>query len=281
MSDIITKTFPADGPIRLSIEQRSGDVEVTAADTAEVTVRLHPSGPGGDELADRTTVEYRPGALRVEVPRSTSLIGRSPSVDIVVTVPAGSAASVQSGSGDIRLLGPLADVSGKAGSGAVSVQSAADVRLTTGSGDVTVDDCAGAAVRTGSGDIRIRRLSGSVDLESGSGAIDVDGTVGDGRMSAASGDVTIGSVAGRVGVTTASGDITVREAVEGDITAGTASGGVTVGLAAGTAAKLDVSSITGSVRSDLDPADAPAETDRTLLLAVTTVSGSIRLHRAG
>lgn len=288
MSDFISQTFPAEGPISLSIEQRSGDVEVTAADTTEVEVRLHPSGPGGDDLAQRTTVEYRPGALRIKVPRnsmsvgaSTVIVGRSPAVDITVLVPTGSAAEVETGSGDVQLTGRFGEVSGKAGSGDLSVESSGDVRVVAGSGDIRIGSCSGVFAKTGSGDIRVGRVTGGVELESGSGGIEVDGPVTDARLSAASGDIGVGTVAGRLTVKTASGDINVRRAEEGDITVRAASGDVTVGLAAGTAAKLDVSSITGSVRSDLDAADAPAASDRTLLLAVQTVSGSVRLHRAG
>ncbi|WP_026877776.1 DUF4097 family beta strand repeat-containing protein [Jiangella gansuensis] len=288
MSDFISQTFPAEGPISLSVEQRSGDVEVTAADTTEVEVRLHPSGPGGDDLAQRTTVEYRPGALRIKVPRSTTSFVASAevrasaaSVDIVVTVPAGSDAEVETSSGDVQLTGRFGEVSGRAGSGDLSIESGGDVRVVAGSGDVRIGSCAGVSAKTGSGEIRIGRVTGGVELQSGSGGIEVDGPVTDARLSAASGDIGVGTVAGRLTVKTASGDITVRRAEEGDITVRAASGDVTVGLAAGTAAKLDVSSVTGSVRSDLDATDAPAASDRTLLLAVKTVSGSVRLHRAG
>ncbi|RIQ35942.1 DUF4097 family beta strand repeat-containing protein [Jiangella rhizosphaerae] len=279
MSDILTHTFPADGPISLSVGQRSGDVVVTAADTAEIVVELRPAGHDGDDLARRTRVEHRPGALRIEVPRTTSLLGRSASVDVAVTVPAGSTVDAQAASGDIRLDGRFADVTGKCGSGDVAVDTCDDVRVSTGSGDVYVTECAGASVRTGSGSIRLGTAAGGVDLESGSGDIEVEQPVRDGRISAASGDVRVATVEGRVEVKTASGDITAHRALEGELRARTASGDVSVGIVAGTAANLDVSSISGSIHSELDRADAPAATDRTLLLSVSTVSGAIRLHR--
>ncbi|WP_162606079.1 DUF4097 family beta strand repeat-containing protein [Jiangella aurantiaca] len=279
MSDILTHTFPADGPISLSIGQRSGDLVVTAAATSEIVVELRPAGPDGDDLARRTQVEHRPGAVRIEVPRTTSLLGRSTSVDIAVTVPTGSTVDAQAGSGDIRLDGRFADVAAKCGSGDIAVDICDDLRLSTGSGDVYVTESAGAVIRTGSGSIRFGTAGGTVDLESGSGTIEVEQPLSSGRISAASGDVRIATVDGRVELKTASGDITAHRAVEGELRARTASGNVAVGIVAGTAANLDVSSISGSIHSDLDHADAPAETDRTLLLAVTTVSGSIRLHR--
>jgi DUF4097 and DUF4098 domain-containing protein YvlB len=279
VSDIVQHTFTADGPISLNVEQRSGDLVVTAADTTEVTVDVRPAGRDGDDLAQRTQVDFRPGALRIEVPRSVSLLGRSASVDITVTVPAGSTVKAQSGSGDIRLDGRYADVSAKSGSGDVAVDTGAELQLSTGSGNVYVSECAGIDVRTGSGEIRVGTAAGRADLQSGSGGIEVEQPLRDGRLSAASGDVRVGTVEGRVEVKTASGDVTVHRAVEGELRARTASGGVAVGIVAGTAANLDVSSVSGTIRSELDSTDAPAGSDRTVLLTVSTVSGSIRLHR--
>lgn len=279
MSDIATHVFPADGPISLSVGQRSGDLLVTAADTTEITVELRPAGHDGDDLAGRTTVDHRPGALRIEVPRTTSLLGRSASVDITITVPTGSTVDAEAGSGDIRLDGRFADVAAKCGSGDIAVDTCDDLRVNTGSGDVYVTEAAGARVRTGSGSIRFGSAGGTVDLESGSGSIDVEQSLNSGRISAASGDVRVATVDGRVELKTASGDISADRAVEGNLRARTASGNVSVGIVAGTAANLDVSSISGSIHSDLDHADAPAASDRALLLSVTTVSGSIRLHR--
>lgn len=280
MSDIVMHTFTADGPIGLSVTQRSGDVVVTAADTTEITVELRPSGRDGAELAQNTQVDFRAGALRIEVPRSTSFLGRSNSVHIAVTVPAGSTVDAEAGSGVVRLDGRFGAVSGKCGSGDISVDTCADLRLTTGSGETYVNECAGAGIRTGSGGIRLGTATGAVDLESGSGSIEVEQPLHDGRVSAASGDVRVNTVDGRVELKTASGDLTVHRALEGDLRVRSASGDVTVGIVAGTAANLDVSSISGSIRSELDPADAPAGSDRTLLLSVSTVSGGVRLHRA-
>lgn len=279
MSDIVMHQFTADGPIGLTVEQRSGDVVVTAADTTDITVELRPAGRDGDDLAQRTLVGFRSGALRIEVPRSMSVLGRSAAVDIAVTVPAGSTVDAQAGSGDIRLDGRFGAVSGKCGSGDLSLDTAADVKLSTGSGDVYVSECDGANIRTGSGAIRLGTATSPVDLQSGSGGIEIEQPLRDGRVSTASGDLRVDTVDGRVELKTASGDITVHRAVEGDLRARSASGGITVGIVAGTAAHLDVSSISGSIRSELDRADAPADSDRTLLLSVSTVSGGVRLHR--
>lgn len=237
-------TFPADGPVDVSIWQSSGDITVSALDTTDVTVDIRASGRDAHELLDMTTVEYHAGALRVETPRSLGgKIGRS-SVDIHVTVPSGSSADLRSGSGTIEVDGEFAAVSGK-----------------TGSGDVTIQRGTEVAVSTGSGDIKIT------------------GLVASGRASTGSGDVKVADVGESFEVKTASGDITIARAAEGELRAKAASGDVTVGIASGTAAHLDVSTVSGRVRSELDETDAPAGTDRKLMLSARTVSGSITLER--
>lgn len=272
-------TFPADGPIGMSVRQTSGDLTVTATDTDQVTVDVRASGRNADDLVAATTVEYRDGALRIEAPRSTGLLGGS-SVDINVTLPAGSTADLQSGSGDVVLDGELGAVAAKAGSGVVTIASCADARLQSGSGGMIVRRCASIVAHAGSGDVRIGEVDGRVDVETGSGDIEVSGRITGGRASTGSGDVEVGSVEGAFDIRTASGEIGVRRAVEGQLQATAASGNVSVAIADGTAAHLDVSSVTGHVLSDLDEADAPDDSDRKLFLTVRTVSGSIRLHRA-
>ena len=58
-----------------------------------------------------------------------------------------------------------------------------------------------------------------------------------------------------------------------------ASGDVHAGVTNGTAAWLDVHTVSGHVRSGLDAADAPTSDDRKVRLQLSTVSGDIELVR--
>jgi DUF4097 and DUF4098 domain-containing protein YvlB len=284
-SNSFPRTFPADGPIAASISNGNGDVVITAADVPELTVDLRPGSagdPDGLELVERATVAYHAGSLRIEIPERRGLqlsFGRGPSVDVFVTVPAGSTISTKTGSGDVRTDGQLGSVDAEAGSGDVSIDACGDARLRAGSGALLVGAAASVTARTGSGDVRIERADGDVDVEVGSGDVELGTTAGDVRVTAASGDVRLDSMGGEVRLRTASGDIDVRRVVEGDLRTRSASGDIVIGIAEGTAAQLDVSSISGRVRSELEHTDAPADTDRTAVVTSQSVSGSITLIR--
>ncbi|WP_165367521.1 DUF4097 family beta strand repeat-containing protein [Phytoactinopolyspora endophytica] len=279
------RVFPAPTPISLSVKSRSGNIQVTAADVTETTVDIQPGKPGDTdaiEVIDRARVDHQENALRIDISRrgkGPSLL-RDPSVNVRVTVPLSSAVSVQAGSADVVLTGGLGDVAAKTGSGDVIAESCADVTIKTGSGDIRVDGATGAEANTGSGDILVQHCSGRIGTDTGSGNIRIDRAGDHTEAHTSSGDIEVGEVMAQLDSRTASGDIRIRRAIEGDVAAKTASGDVTVGVATGTAAKLDCSSASGRVRSDLEPADAPAETDRTVLIAARAASGSITIARA-
>ena len=66
---------------------------------------------------------------------------------------------------------------------------------------------------------------------------------------------------------------------EVEVKAKAASGDIHAGVRQGTAAWLDVHTVSGRVASSLDAASAPADDDRTVRLHLSTVSGDIALAR--
>jgi hypothetical protein len=58
------------------------------------------------------------------------------------------------------------------------------------------------------------------------------------------------------------------------------SGGVRVGVAQGVAALLDLHSVSGRVRSELDAAGAPVDGEKHIELSLSTVSGNVSVARA-
>ncbi len=274
-------TFQTDGPVDVTVLQTSGTTVLTASDTTEVKVDLHASGRDADDLIARTTVEYHAGSLRIEVPKSTGFFGRSASVDVRASVPNASTADVRSGSGHTELEGEFGTTAVAAGSGAVVVAACTEARVKTGSGDTTVHRCTDITADSGSGDIHVGHAEGRVEVQTGSGDVEIGGAVTSGRVTTASGDISISAVKGTVELRTASGDTTVQSAIHGELNTTAASGDAVIGIAAGTAAHLDVSAVSGQVQSGLEETDAPTAADRTLTLSARTVSGSITLSRAG
>lgn len=278
------REFDTPGTVRLRIELQSGDITVTAVEASTTSVQIEP-GPGdaARELAEQTIIEQRGDEIVVLAPRRlASFFRRTPSLDISVRLPVGSsldaelnagdltasgsltAARIKTGSGDIRLDTVTQSVDVATGSGDVVVRdSHGSTRLSTGSGDIGLQAAGGrATLATGSGDVRVRQAGDAVDIKTGSGDAQVDDAHGDVSIKSGSGDQQVGRAArGRVHCQTASGD-------------------VHVGVAEGTAAWLDVHSLTGTVSSQLGEAGPPSEGEETVEVHANTVNGDITVVRA-
>ncbi|WP_043497465.1 DUF4097 family beta strand repeat-containing protein [Georgenia sp. SUBG003] len=273
--------FPVPGPVRVQAATRASDLTVVADDVARATVRLDPTRPDGDgqALAESTLVELTGDTLRVEVPQwRTRLFGPSARLRITVTVPTGSSVDATSGSGDVTTVGRLSAVVVRVGSGDVALGDTDDVDITTGSGDVTVASLGTGQVLTGSGDASVGTVRRFLRARSGSGDL-VVGSVTELEGATGSGDLLVKELTGRAVVRTASGDLTVRRAVRGQLEAKTASGDVHVRVAEGTAVLLDCSTVSGGLRSSLEPGAEPGPDEPALVLRARTVSGDVTVQR--
>ncbi|HEY3002014.1 MAG TPA: DUF4097 family beta strand repeat-containing protein [Kribbellaceae bacterium] len=219
----------------------------------------------GDELVlDPPRTDHRPPALhlRIEAPVALELRVSTGSADITAGTTIGSA-RLATGSGDIRLGRVEGALDAKAGRGDVTVTSVREaVSITTGSGDIEIGTHEQvAACSTGSGDVRISEAVGPVKVKVGSG------------------DITVERVRNHSVATSGSGDVRVESADGPSVVAESARGDVHVGVPAGTRTYLDLKTVTGDIRCDLDPSDKPAEGERTLALRARTVSGDITVIR--
>ena len=266
--------FETHDPVDLFVEIGKGSVDVTATETTESRVDV----AGRD--ADQVTVEQSGRRISVVAPRQQSgFFSGDCKLDVTVTVPLNSDLAVRTGSADIT-------VSGTVGSS----------QLKTGSGDVRTDDLSGPAlVETGSGDVDIRVANAELRVKSGSGRVRVGHAESAVAASTGSGDVEIGTSNGPAAVKTGSGDLRVVDANtdvslvtgSGDLMVGTAhrgrftmkgaSGDVHIGIPAGLPVWTDISTLSGSIRSDLESAGEPAEGADHVELRAKTVSGDIVL----
>ncbi|MPV36969.1 DUF4097 family beta strand repeat-containing protein [Georgenia subflava] len=273
--------FPVAGTVRVQAAVRSSDLVLTAADVDRVAVRLDPtrSDTEGQSLAEQTLVELAGNVLRIEVPPSRSrLFGSSARLRITITVPTGSELDVRSGSGDVSTSGALSGAQLRTGSGDVDLAEAEEVEVTTGSGDVTVASLGTGQLVTGSGDATVGAARRFLRTRSGSGDV-VVGSAADLEGASGSGDLLVKELSGRAVVRTASGDVVIRRAVRGEIEAKTASGDVSVRVLEGTAVLLDCSTVSGTLRSTLEPGAEPGPGDDALLLRARTVSGDVVVQR--
>ena len=260
------RSFEATGPVSVTVRNASGEVLVTTTDgpTADVDVTPMRDDESSREAAESTRVEYDGGALRIDVPHKSGFLTRDPKVRVEVKVPHGSSLEFTTASADVRAHGRYGDVRGRTASGDVTVGDAATVRVETASGDLAIGDVAGdAALKSVSGDIRVATVGGTLDA----------GVV--------SGDVKVGSAARGASATAVSGDIELDSVTEGDVAIKSVSGDVTVGVRQGSRVHVDVTTVSGDLRSDLPLDDAAPGGDGPMVdIRGRTVSGDLRVRRA-
>lgn len=276
----VQRTFDLDGPVRVDVENHSGDVRVEAGESGRVSVEA--ASVAGHELLDRVQVALEHGVLRVVAPRGQRRwFGSDQGVGLRITVPAGSAVSAQTESGELELIGKLGDADLRTASGEVSVDAVDGARVRTASGDVRIGTVGGdCRVSTASGDVEVGDGGGRVQVETASGDVELGTVSGEVEVSTASGDVSVADAGAELRGRTLSGDVRIRRAGGSRVQVTSASGDLEIGVPEGVAAWLDLTSASGDVVSELSDAGEPAPGSPTVEIRAVTASGDIRILRA-
>lgn len=169
-----------DTPTQVSavLDIPAGRVQVIAADRTDTRVEVRPTNAskGRDvKTAERTTVAYADGILRVEVPVKNPYVGPSGSIEVTVRLPAGSDVEAKAAGTEFRVVGRLGDVAFDGAYRQIKIDEAESLRLTAIDGDVEVGRLTGPAeIDTARGDIRIAEAArGKLVLRTQSGGISV------------------------------------------------------------------------------------------------------------
>jgi DUF4097 and DUF4098 domain-containing protein YvlB len=297
VSGSFDRTLSVNGPIRLELNNTSGDVSITGS--ADGKVHIHgdarASGWGFDspekrlnDLLANPPIEQRGSTVHVgaEMRRHSNV-----SVTYMIEVPHDTevATTVLSGAQTIQdVTGP---VRAEAASGSIRVlHIKRQAQLSTLSGSIRADDV-GEDIRANSasgtvtvsnikGDVRISALSGStqinkpggrVDASTASGSVDVEGATSDVKAHAASGRVNVR------GNPVASSYWDLK----------TASGTVELGVPASASFHLAADAVSGEIKADI-PLMVEEQSKHSLRarvgsgnggrIEVHTVSGEIRLR---
>jgi DUF4097 and DUF4098 domain-containing protein YvlB len=284
------KMFETPGPVRLHVQNEVGLVAVTAAPTEETVVSLEAHTPGAEELVERAIVECRTTGSRhmvvVKVPKQG--VGgrflRRNAVTVRVEVPEASDVTVVAGSADVEVTGPIGAGDFATSSGDVAADDvAANLTARSASGDITVGAVDGnVKVQTASGDLRCSSVAGRAVFTTASGDIEVGAAAAQVEVKATSGDVRLGELAHGARVTNVSGDVRVLAIDEGTLHVRSVSGSVSVGVVTGVDLHVDVETMSGQVRSDIELDDTPGSSRRDALveLSVRSVSGNVEIERA-
>ncbi len=256
--------FPGAEPIDVAIDLAAGSVALAAKTTEATTVSLTPSrsSRNADKLISEVRVSFDNGRLEVAGPKRTGLWRGYAGFDLTITLPEGSRCAVRTASADITATGELAELDAYTASGDITAATVtSNLQAVTASGDVRAEQTGiSAETRTVSGDIRVTRAGGDI------------------RARTVSGDVSIASAAESAAVTTVSGDVRIGGMAAGRADVNTASGDVEVGVARDVGVYLDLSSLSGSVTSQLE--EAQPSDDVPLEVRCRTLSGDIRIVRA-
>jgi hypothetical protein len=277
-------TFDTPEPISAVIDTVAGHVWIEAGDRSDTVVDVRPTDETQEndvQAAGQTVVEYADGRLSVTAPRNRlrSLLGRPPSIDVRIELPAGSRVSA-SASAAIRSRGRLGDSTFDSAAGSIRLEETGRLKLHTGAGDVAVARSGHADVTTSSGKVWIGELDGAGTVKSSNGDIILGGATGDVELKTANGDITVERAQSALSARTAYGNVRVGEVVRGSVQLQTGFGELELGIAEGTAAWLDVHSKFGSVRSDLEAAHEPDSSEETVEVHARTGFGDIVIRRS-
>jgi Putative adhesin len=278
-------TFDTPEPILAVIDMGSGGVWINASDRTDTVVQARPSDPANDadvQIAQETVIEYADGRLLVKAPKKwiRSLFEPGGSIDVTVELPTGSSVDAKAVR-SIRSTGRLGDCTFHTASGDIDLDQTGSLRLRTANGDVSVGHAAGHAdVQASGGTIRVQEIDGSAVIKTANGGIAIGRTSGDLRLATASGTISVGCASASVEAKSATGNVVIGEVVRGAIALSTGTGRLEIGVREGTAARLDLHSGHGAVRSELTAVDRPEPSDETVEVRALTGYGEILIHRS-
>ncbi len=264
--------FETPGQAALRLELPAGIVRVDVWDEPRTEVDV--SALRGDEASRDAAAQTRVEAaerggrheILVEAPKREGRFfswGRGAELSVAIRCPAGTDLELESHSADLLARGTLGEVGAR-----------------TASGDVALADTRALQVTTASGDLLAGAVDGVLVVKTASGDVDVESVAERATVNTVSGDIRVGSSADAATLSTVSGDVDLGLAGAG-VRVNSVSGDVEVVVRAGLGFWIDAQSVSGTIASELDVGEVPAEPgERPLELRVRTVSGDIRLARA-
>ena len=198
------QNFATTAPITTVLDIPAGLVQFIAADRDDTTVEVRPSDAGKSrdvKAAEKTSVEFTDGVLRIKGDAGSKVLGPSGSVEITVGLPAGSRVEAKAACAEFRGVGRLGDIAFEAAQSDIKLDEAGTVKLSTQAGDVIIGRLNGSAeISTQKGDITLGVAAGlSASLDAGTSY----GRIHNSLKNNGTTDVTIHA-------TTSYGDITAR-----------------------------------------------------------------------
>jgi DUF4097 and DUF4098 domain-containing protein YvlB len=259
----MNQTFQTREPLNLSVSVPAGSLDIeAAADAAETTVEVERLDKAMDPSELECRLSHDGTSLEVKVGRKRYRDGQ---YRVTIRTHEGANLDIATGAAEVRAPGAFGSC-----------------KYRSGSGDATFGDLRGrSSMKTGSGDVTVSNAFHELGIDVASGSI----TVGTAHRRAAihnvSGTVDVGEAKFDLTARSVSGDLRIGSTARGSVSLTSVSGDIDVGVAAGKRTYLDVHSISGDMRSDLDVSSAPhADGAPDVELRAKTVSGDVTIRRA-
>jgi DUF4097 and DUF4098 domain-containing protein YvlB len=287
VSGAFDRSFNVTGPIRLELNNASGDVNITGSADGKVHVRgeVRASGFGIDSTRKRLDdtlanppIEQKGDTIRIGKDMSRM---RNISITYTIQVPRATEvdANVASGAQTIRnVTGP---VTVRAASGSIRLENIQrDAEVTTASGTITASDVGSDLhVSTASGNVELTGIKGNVRASTVSGVI---------RIAKPGARVEAGNTSGEIEIQGASNDVKAHAisglvSVQGNPGADSywdlksVSGGVQVRVPAAANLHLTAEASSGDIRSDI-PIVVEEQGKHTLRAHMGSGGGRVDVH---
>jgi hypothetical protein len=280
-------SFPTPTPIAVAIEANFAEVQIVASDRSDTVVDVRPTDPDDRahvDVAEATRVELLGDQLRVIAPKP-SLMARilnSPSLDITISLPTGSAVRADLGAGNIAATGTLGSCTARTGAGNIRLADTGTLDARSGTGDIIVGDVTGdATLETPAGHTQIASATGNAAIRNGSTGPRIGTIGGDLQVRAGHGRIEVESVAGSVEARTAHGAVVIGVATGADLDLKTSHGDLEVGIPDGRAVWLDLDTKYGRVASEFLPTGQEPTGGPSVRIVGRTSYGDIRIRRIG
>jgi Putative adhesin len=286
-SDPHVSAFEAEGPVSAKLELVAGRLRIRAGAGSAVTVSVRPiadDDPADVAMAGKLRVDFHRGALSVRLP-ALSLPGmsqRAPgNVEVLVELPAGSDVRASSRSATLVAEGRLGELRYETMYGDIHVDEVVSPRLTTAEGDITVSRMSGRSrIASGSGTTSVGRIEGTATIGNDHGDVRVGDLDGKLRLVGIRGEFAVDRCSGDVKVKILDGRASIGEVVRGSVTMSANSADLEIGISPGTAARLDIGSVTGHVTNALTSVSGPDTGDEVCEITARTYCGDIVIRRA-
>lgn len=280
--------FDTPGPISVVIEIAFGDIRIVASDRADTVVDVRPvdqANPADVKASEQIRIVQTHGKLIIKPPTQfrtlAGIASRAGAVEVTVSLPTGSNVRAGSVSASLHSEGRLGEVRFDTANSDIRLEETGPLRLSAAGGDMTVARVAGdVKVKNSAGGVRIDRVDGRAVVMNDHGESTLGEVTGTLLLKGMNGDVHVSRALGDVHARTAHGSVRIEEIVRGSVTLATAFGQIEVGVRAGTAAKLDVRTVSGQVLNSLSTVDGPEPSDEIVELKAQTFDGDIVIRRA-